>query len=52
MIFQWLLEIVFGTCIRRSLAKCEGCGVGTRNGTYCILCSEERTIDLGRWYRD
>ena len=50
MFFQWVLETVFGTCIRRSLAKCEGCGIGTRNGKYCTLCSEEGFVDEHRLY--
>jgi hypothetical protein len=45
MIFQWLLEKLFGTCTRRSLARCEGCGVPTREGQYCNLCSAERMVD-------
>ena len=45
MIFQWLLEVVFGTCTRHSLARCEGCGVATRNGVYCSICDSERMID-------
>ena len=52
MIFQWLLESIFGFCIRRSLAKCEGCGTSIQNGVYCEVCCEEGFIVTNRWVRD
>lgn len=52
MVFQWLLETVFGFCVRRSLAKCEGCCVATRNGTHCEVCCEEGFIVTNRWVKN